>query len=408
MTPSAAADSVRRTLAAHALLGPFIVGAWLCSIGYEILIGRHLGARAYGLFETLIGLLAAPSVVASGAQLLLARAAVGRAPTRGAWRTALGAAGAVAAALALLAPVLAGPLRLPVPALLYGAALAGLWTALGAVRGAAQGSERYLALGASFLAENLGRLVATYGLLTLGYWGALWALGAGGVLAFVPLAGAAGRLPRAVAHTPTATPARLAGDLALYVAGAALVAALPVLPLLAMRPALAPTAYAALAAMALLGRGLGQVGGWLTQALYPRLLAAGGAGAGSLAVTVRLALVLSAAAAAGAAVLMPGVLTLAFAGRYVAYLGLFRAFLFAVLPVALIPLWVTQALAERSVRGLALLAAALPLEAAALVVFVRMGLIAPLVAQAAVGGAIVAYIADRRRRPSPLSPLPGV
>lgn len=402
---------MRRTLAAHALLGPFIVGAWLCSIGYEVLIGRHLGARAYGLFETLIGLLAAPSVVASGAQLLLARAAAGRAPTRGAWRTALRTAAGVTAALAVLAPVLAGPLRLPVATLLYAAGLSGLWTALGALRGVAQGSERYLALGASFLAENLARLLATYGLLALGYWGALWALGAGGVLAFVPLAGAAGRLPRDVPGAPAITPARLAADLALYVAGAALVAALPVVPLLAMRPFLAPTAYAALAAMALLGRGLGQVGGWLTQALYPRLLAVGGAGGASLAVlavTVRLALVLSAAAAAAAAVLMPEVLTLGFAGRYVAYLGLFRAFLFAVLPVVLIPLWVTQALAERSVRGLALLALALPLEAAALVLFVRAGLVAPLVAQAAVAAAIVAYVADRRRRPSPLSPLPGV
>ena len=397
-------DGARRTLVAHAVLGPFILGAWLCSIAYEIVIGRHLGPGAYGLFETVVGLLAVPGVVASGAQLLLARAAAGRAPLERAWRTALLTAAAVTAAIAAVAAPLAAVLHLPAGTLLYSAALAGLWTLLGAARGAAQGRERYLALGGSFLAENLGRLIGTYGLIGMGYWGPLWALGAGGVVAFAPLARAAGRPAGALEDAG----ARGAGaDLALYVAGAGLVAALPVLPLLAMRGVLGSTAYAALAAMALLGRGLAQVGGWLTQALYPRLLAAAGGGGATLAVTVRLALVLSVAAAVLAALVMPRLLSLAFAGRYVAYLPLFRVFLFAVLPVALIPLWVTQALAERSRRGLALLALGVPLEAVGLVLFVRAGLVAPLVAQALVAAAITLYAADRRRRATPLAPLPG-
>ncbi len=404
--PSSEAQAeARRTLVAHAVLAPFIAGAWLFSIGYEILIGRHLGPRAYGLFETLIGVLAVPSVIASGTQLLLARAATGRGRMERAWRTAWRAAVLVTAALAALAPLLAGLLRLPVTTLLYAAALAGLWTLLAAGRGAVQGRERYLALGASFLAENAGRFVATYGLLAFGAWGALWAIGLGGLLAFVPLVGAS----RADSGAATADEgaSRTAGDLLLFVAGAALVQALPVVPLLALRTSLPATAYAALAAMALLGRGLGQIGGWLTQALYPRLVAARAGGGASLAATVRLAVVLALLVASGAAWFMPRVLALAFAGRYLAYLGLFRLFLFAVLPVALIPLWVTEALAARSARGLALLAAALPIEALCLVVFRPSGVAAALLAQAASVLAIAVYSADSRRRPRPLAPLPG-
>ncbi len=397
-----AAPVVRRTLVGHATLLPFITAAWLCSIAYEIRIGRALDPGAYGVFETLIGLLAVPSVVAAGAQLLVARAATGRTGPAGVWRTAFAAALAVTALVALLSPWLSAALRLPEATLLFAAALSGLWTVLGGARGAVQGSERYLALGASILAEGAGRLVGTLALIRIGAWGALLAVGIGAVVGFVPLRAALSPLPTGMT---AAGERRAEGDLALYVAGSALVAALPTLPLIALRPVLGTTAYAALAAMALLGRGLAQIGGWLTQALYPRLVAAGELGSAAFAATVRLALPLAFLAAAAAAWLMPRLLTLAFAGRYGAYLALFRLFVFATLPVALLPLWLTEALARRSARGLLVLALALPLEAAPLLL-VGARVRAALLAEAAVVIAIALYALVGRERRRPTAPTP--
>jgi O-antigen/teichoic acid export membrane protein len=263
-----------------------------------------------------------------------------------------------------------------------GAAVAGLWVGLAALRGWAQGAERYALLGLSFVAEGAGRLAATLALIALGAPGALAAVGAGAGLGTLPLLAARGRAAPAGGRAPAALQAGEGGGLALYLAGSALSAALLALPLVALRPLLPTPAFAALAAMALLGRAEAQVGAWLAQALYPRLLHAPEEGRAVLAATLLLGGGAAVAVAALAAAFMPAVLTLAFAGRYVAYLGTFRLFVFASLPVALFTLWTTDAMARGDGRAMALLATAVPLELVALLVLARHGVAAALAAEA--------------------------
>lgn len=391
-----------RTVAAHATLAPFIAGAWVFSIGYEILLGRHLTPSDYGVFETLVGVLAVPGVIAAGVQLLLARAAAGAGDGPAAWRRAWQATALTGVVMAALSAPLASVLRIPLPALLASAVLAASWVLLSAMRGVVQGSERYLTLGLSFVVENGGRFVGTFLLMRHGYWGALLAVAGGTALALLALAPGV-RAPLGRASRRAAADGR---DLLLYVLGSALVAALPALPLLALRQTLSTTAFAALAAMALLGRGEAQIGGWLTQALYPRLVASGN-DASVFRITLWLALGISGAVALAAALLMPQLMALAFAGRYDAYLGTFRLFVFATLPVALLALWATRAMAARDGRGLAVLGLSIPLQAALLWSGRLSGFSAALAAEAVPSLTIVALSllgGAGGARPAPIEP----
>lgn|GEM_PF-6395610 len=399
-------EAARGTLVAHGVLLPFVVAAWAASIAYEVLIGRRLDPVAYGTFETMIGVLAVPGVIAGGVQLLTARAAAAGSATGPAWR--LGAVVGAAATLVVtaLAPVLAHALRVPVAAVLAAAAITAVWVVLAGLRGIAQGRQRYVSLGVSFIVENGARLAGTALLAGMGFWGPLWAVLAGA------LAAAAGLLPelRVAPARPAgsvADPGR-PGDLALYVAGGALNAALPVLPLLLLRPGLGTTAYAALAAMSLLGRAEGQVGGWLSFALYARLVASPAAHAGAVfAATARLAALAVAFVAGVIALAAPRILAVAFAGRYMAYLPSLRLFAFASIPVAVFAVWTTRVQAERDGRGLALLAGGLALELGAVALLSRFGIAAALAAQAACVLPLVA-VQLRAGRTARAAPAPGV
>lgn len=363
--------SLETTAYAHATLAPFVWTAWGFSILYEVLLGRHLSAATYGDFETVISALAVPSVLAGVAQLAVAREAALFALPAAAW-TLWASVGAVfAGALVWLGGSWIGDVlrfHLPHSTWLLVGAITTVWIALSAIRGLAQGRERYVPLGMSYVLENGGRLLGTWLLVPiLGYWGGLFAVLAGALLALIGL-------PFAVPwRTRPGTPSP-GGDLGLYLIGNGIAAALPALPLLLLRSHVSALELAAFAAMLLLLRAQAQVAGWLSTALYPRLIARPAESEATFGLTALLAFVLAIAIAAVASLFLPLLLNLVFRGRYVSFAGTFRVSLFTGVPLALAGLWLTRALAARDGRRLLLLGMSIPLMAAGLLVAAPHGL----------------------------------
>ncbi len=363
--------SLETTALAHATLGPFIWAAWACSVLYEVLIGRHMPPATYGAFETVVSVLAVPSVIAGVAQLAVAREAAVFALPASSWTLwALAGAGGAGVAVWILGGWLGWALHLRVPVHTWPlvGAITTAWVALSALRGLAQGRELYIPLGSSYVLENAGRLIGTWLLVpTLGYWGGLWAVLGGallslGVLEFwVPWQTRTGEVSPLV-------------NLGLYALGTAVAASLPALPLVVLRERLPALELAAFAAMLLLIRAQAQVAAWLSTALYPRLIAFPGESDATFGLTAILALVLALMIAAIGSLGIRPLLVLAFRGRYLAYAPIFRLSLFTGLPLALAGLWLTRALAARDARRVLLIAASLPLMFAGLLVAAPHGL----------------------------------
>lgn len=370
-TPRARARSLLTTARAHATLAPFIWTTWVLSILYEVVIGRHMAPVTYGSFETVVAALAFPAVLAGVAQLAVAREAATASLPASAWTIRiLAGAGVAGLGVWLVGTLLQGPLHLRLPAHTWPlvAAITTVWVALSAARGLAQGRERYVPLGSSYVLENGVRLAVTWVLVPwIGYWGGLLAILAGAALALGSLEAWVPWRTRLGRPNPP-------GDLGIYLAGQSLGAALPALPLLLLRPHLPSLELAALAAMLLLLRAQSQVAAWLSTALYPRLIALPADSEATFAFTALLALLLGIAIAAIGSLFLHPLLDLAFRGRYLAFAPLFRISLFAGMPLALVGLWLTRALAARDLSRILLIGSAVPLLIAGLEVAAPHGL----------------------------------
>ncbi len=390
-----------RFLRGNAVIGGFYLATGLMATTYEVAMGRGLGPAAYADVNTVLAM-AVIAGVAQGVLQLLVAGEVGRTGAVSLrWARVSLVAGASLAAMGVL---LDGPARalwyLPRGAFLAMALMSALWLLLAIQRGVAQGQEDYVTLGSSVAVEAAVRLVLTLELIgPLGFWGAVIALG-GGSLASSIYTFARVRIPwRPV--VPTAWV-----DVGFMAAGLGLAAVLPTMDLLIVKHAWPVAWVGAWTGMRLFGKGIMAIPTLVATVLYPRIVRDPKARSEYRLWAGLLAAGLMGLVALGASVVMPRLIRLFFAGRYLADLQGFLLYVWAVIPLGIFGLLVNEALAARDRWAVAELGAVALLYLLLLVGHhARMGDV--LGDMALLGVLEVAHIVRLRRRLPLVAPAKG-